>query len=184
MGGGFERRFGKNTLVAGGLYYGYTDRSNGYVSSDTASTCTCWHGQSSSSSRRTEHRITLRIAGEREISPGFTLRGGMSVFGGLPEEEQTIEWKLIEGTTRDISSSTASFRTTSSSVVGATGSLGASFTVNSVLFEPYIHGGFTRERLYGQAEEVDDAGWRKLNLTDPGPFWRNTWHIGSGFSVR
>ena len=81
VGGGLDKDFGKGTRAAIGLYYNYLDsnRSYFYQFANQKTDHTDYPHQM-------EHRVLLKVAGEKEFCPSFTARLGVNVFFGWVNE--------------------------------------------------------------------------------------------------
>ena len=164
IGGGLEKQLGKGTLLAGGIYYAYAD-------GDTDSMWSTSGGyRSVNFQERNEHKLTLKLAVEKEVSPVLVLRGGVSAFLGLPKEQHG-SYECTEAPRGEGFSSGVHFGATNS--WGVRGSAGASFKANNVIFEPYIKGGL--------------QGYKVRNIALAGnevDFEKNEWSVGGGLSIK
>ena len=185
IGGGIEKRLDRGIKLAGGLYYEYIQSNAGFARDDFPpyiSNIYQWHTRSFA--RRTDHRLTLRLAAERELFPTLTIRGGMAAFAGLPAERNgSTELHIDHSGKRHFYAPTFDSSAGSSRTLGIGGSLGMTWTTKAMVIEPYIHGGLYFDEVCGQVTESTDYTYWK-DTAVPGPFRKYTWHTGAGLAVK
>jgi len=173
-GGGLDKDFGKGTRAAIGLYYNYLDsnRSYFYQYPDQKTDHTDYPHQM-------EHRVLLKVAGEKEFCPSFTARLGLNVFYGWVNEGYRFRESFLPsgGTLEHVSIDGSNW--------GAAISLGGTVKLAQFSIEPFVSGGYRRLDLDGE------NGFRTLSPTFTGSNLilsmdklREEWSIGAGFSIK
>ena len=167
VGGGLDKDFGNGKRLAGGLYYNYLDgnRSYFYELSDQKTDHTDYPHQR-------EHRVLLKVAGEKEWCPCFTARLGLNVFYGWVNEGYRFKETVLPsgGTLEHISIDGSNW--------GAAVSLGGTVKLSRFSLEPFVSGGYRRLDLDGE------NGFRTPNLILSMDKLKEEWSIGAGFSIK
>jgi hypothetical protein len=168
-GGGVEKKLGNNTLIAGSIYYNYLQRS------DDASFIiyyipTPYSSDNNDFPSHTEHRVSVRLAGEMELSPAVTLRMGLEPFYGWVQEDFTFTRNFIQ--TDDIALNGYHW--------GIGGSLGGTVSFNNgFTLEPFFNVGYQQFDLDGDGDRT--VGGAIINLWEM-DLSRSEWYIGGGCS--
>jgi hypothetical protein len=88
LGGGVEKAFGQNTRLATGLYYSYiSDKKESSINMGRNEGEYEYEMFGDDFPSMTEHRVTLRLAGEHALSPVVALRAGMGLFYGSVKQD-------------------------------------------------------------------------------------------------
>jgi hypothetical protein len=174
VGGGADKELEKGTRLAGGIYYGYLwDRSEFFLERLIGASHEFF--DNSDYPRQTEHRVILRLSGEKEFSSSFGMRLGMNFFYGWIREHFQFDYAdtgLDLTSYEDISMDGSRW--------GIRGSLGSTVKSKRFILEPFLGGGY--EML-----ELDGDGTNNLPITGSLLEMDKTkeeWFIGGGFSVR
>jgi hypothetical protein len=164
-GGGVEKKFGATALLAAGIYYNYL-RANDDIRLSRNIT-----GISDNSDFpfHREHRVILRLAGEKEFSPILALRMGLNFFYGWVDEEfKFTDTVMMDKIPLD------------GSHWGIGASLGGTIKIPPITLEPFINGGWQKWDLDGDGETSFAS--TITNLWDMDKL-RKQWSIGGGFSI-
>ena len=164
-GGGIEKELGGTILVAAGLYYNYLQGSDdvSFIRNDVPTI-----SDNSEFPSYTEHRVIVRLAGEKEFSPAVALRMGLDFFYGWVQED----FEYTDG---------AFFYAVSPNGYrwGIGGSLGGSVQFDSFTMEPFFNVGWQQYDLTGDgATTVGGVIVTTLDMD----LSRNEWYIGGGCS--
>jgi hypothetical protein len=164
VGGGVDKEFGKGTKIAAGIYYGFLQDKNDFMLSIIPALFVFDHSKYPD---QTEHRVILRIAGEKEISPMVAMRMGLNFFFGWVNEDfnanilSSLEKQSIDG-----------------SHWGIGASLGRTVKFQRFSLEPFLCGGYQKWDLNGTGS---------LNIF-PFPInmdkMRKEWLISGGLSIK
>jgi len=167
---GLDKEFAKGTRIAGGIYYGYLKNKNNFMFNASSAGPFFQTWDSSNYPDQTEHRVILRIAGEKELSPMFAMRMGLNFFYGCVKEDfrftyvDTFPSSLSEKISLD------------GSRWGIGASLGATVKVQRFSIEPFVGGGYQKLNLSGDGD-------RSGLLLDMDKL-KKEWSVGGGFSVK
>jgi hypothetical protein len=151
-------------LVAAGLYYNYLQGSDDVL---------FYRDDPSISDNNefpsyTEHRVIVRLAGEKEFSPAVALRMGLDFFYGWVQED----FEHTDGTFFYAVSPNGSRW-------GIGGSVGGTVQFDSFTMEPFFNAGWQQYDLAGDgATTVGGVLVTTLGLD----LSRNEWYIGGGCS--
>jgi len=171
-GAGLDKEFTKGTSIAVGFYYGYIKNENNFVLNGSNSIISqIW--DSSNYPDTTEHRITLRIAGEKELTPMFSIKMGLNLFYGWVKEDFKFTYADTSG------SSLSDKFSLDGSHWGIGGSLGATVKFKRVSLEPFICGGYQKLDLGGDGINT----WHPASQYDV-EIKRGEWFIGGGASIK
>ncbi|HEX2967130.1 MAG TPA: autotransporter domain-containing protein, partial [Syntrophorhabdaceae bacterium] len=121
----------------------------------------------SSNPKLKEDRITLRLAGEKEISPKITLNGGLSYYFGWVQNYD-FEKVRNDGEYYNLSLDGRNW--------GGSLSVGAAIKLNGLTFEPYLKGAYQDLKTSGDGTSSNYA-------TESGKYAKRLWTVGGGFSV-
>jgi len=173
IGGGLDKELAKGTRVAGGIYYNYL-RHTEDVSTMIFDTGVFEVGLDFSDwPMLTEHRATLRLAGEHEFSPMVALRMGLEGFYGWATQDLTFSLLFPTDTgTIDISSHGSHW--------GIGASVGGSIRFKPITLEPFVNAGYQSLDLSGDGGEFDNG---VLMGTFGRDDTRNQWYVGGGLSI-
>lgn len=171
VGGGVDKEFIKGTRVAAGIYYDYLNNKTAF---DLAAFGTSWENWDDNRfPDQTEHRITLRLLGERELSPMVAIRMGMSFFYGWVKEDFSDGYSNSSGGNYSDKISLNGYRW------GIGASLGGTVKFQQFSLEPFIGGGYQQLKLNGNG----DTNISYINFYDMSKR-RNEWSIGGGLSIK
>jgi hypothetical protein len=171
-GGGLEKKFGSTALLAGGIYYNYLQgRDDFSLTRNDSGTA-----DNSDFPLEKEHRVILRVAGEKKFSPVVALRMGLNFFyGWVKEDLKYARYTLgVLDYTDDVSPDGSRW--------GIGASLGGTIKIPPITLEPFINGGWQKLDLKGDGERTLSSGainnlWEMDKL-------RKEWSIGGGFSIK
>ncbi len=166
IGGGVEKKIEKG-LIAAGLYYDYLSSKSDL---DLRLLIFRWMNQPVPKTK--EHRLVLKTAAEKEVSPTATLRGGLEVFHGWADMESDVRGFLGSNLYRQSAD-------LDGSRWGAGVSLGASFKTAAMLVEPYLNIAYQKTDLDGDGYNNIGPGFATDN-----EYKRTEWCYGAGFSVK
>jgi hypothetical protein len=166
VGGGVEKKFGNTALLAAGIYYNYLQAQDDIRLSRNITEIS----DNSDFPFDREHRVILRLAGEKEFSPPLALRMGLNFFYGWVDEE----FKFTDTVLMDKISLTGSHW-------GIGASVGGTIKIPSITLEPFINGGWQQCNLDGDGK--GSFASTIINLWDMDKS-RNEWSIGGGFSIK
>jgi hypothetical protein len=177
IGGGLDKVLAKGTRIAGGIYYSYL-RHTEDVSTNIFDTGVFDFGfDFSNFPMLTEHRATLRLAGEHEFSPLFALRMGLEGFYGWATQDVTFS--VLTPLTPP--PNTLAFDTSShGSHWGIGASFGGSIKFKPLTLEPFVNAGYQSLDLSGDLREFADGALADTVDRDD---MRNQWYVGGGLSV-
>ena len=91
VGGGLDKEFNKGTRIAAGIYYNYLKNKSDFlftIDNSLISDHTNYPDQR-------EHKVILRLAGEKEISPMFAMRMGLNFFYGWVKEDLKFNSNIL-----------------------------------------------------------------------------------------
>jgi hypothetical protein len=171
-GGGVDKDFGTGTTIAGGIYYNYLQGNYDIEFMQIRpGGARIWDHSNYPAS--TEHRVILRLAGEREFSPAVTLRMGLTPFVGWVTEDFTFTYTAA-GTNDTDDISLDGFRW------GIGASLGGTFTFKPITLEPFVAFTYQQIKLDGDGDRTNIAGTiTQLWEMDKS---RDEWYVGGGCS--
>jgi hypothetical protein len=165
VGGGLDKELNKGTRIAAGIYYNYLKNKSDFlftIDNSLISDHTNYPDQR-------EHKVILRLAGEKEISPMFAMRMGLNFFYGWVNEDLKFNSNMITATEK---------LSLDGSRWGIGASLGATVKVQRFSIEPFIGGGYQKLDLEGDGIRT---GFSFLSEVDK---LKKEWSIGGGFSVK
>jgi len=167
IGGGVEKKIEKG-LIAAGLYYDYLSSKSGF---DFQIYDSRWMNEPVPKTK--EHRLILRAAAEKEVSPVTTLRAGLEVFHG---------WVDMDFDSR-VSLGNDLYRQTTEidgSRWGAGVSFGASCKAAAMVVEPYLNIAYQKTDLDGDGYISDGISI----VTTDNAYERTEWCYGAGLSLK
>jgi len=167
IGGGLDKEFNKGTKVAGGVYYSYLQNKNGFL----FTTDTGLFADHSNYPDTREHRVILRLEGEKELSSSVALRMGVSGFYGWVKEDLNFNSNLFFGPTSEKISLDGSHW-------GIGASLGGTVKFQRFSLEPFIGGGYQKLDLDGDGIRT---GFNFLSEVDK---LKKEWSVGGGLSIK
>ena len=170
LGGGVDKEMGKGTRIAAGLYYSFLQNKNNFILSTTPASVEYDYSKYPD---QTEHRVLLRLAGEKEISPMVALRMGLDFFYGWVREGYTF---TSPGVAFIDSFPLDGHRW------GIGASIGGTVKFQRFSLEPFINAGYQKLDLKGDGDRVN-AGGAIISLFDMDKM-RKEWSIGGGFSIK
>jgi hypothetical protein len=165
VGGGVDKEFGKGTRVAAGIYYGFLQDKNDLMISLIPIPFVY---DFSKYPNQTEHRVILKIAGEKEISPMVAIRMGVNFFYGWAKEDfngdiiMAFEKQSMDGYHWGIGAS-----------------LGGTVKFQRFSVEPFIGGGYQKWNLDGTSFS-SLFPFPSINMDK----MRQEWFIGGGLSIK
>jgi hypothetical protein len=170
-GGGVDAELAAGTRVAAGIYYSYHDIKNDFFYQMTPVGLIFDHRECP---YLTEHRATLRLAGEFELSPMATVRMGFTPFiGWVREDFGYTDTGIGFPNSDDISLDGMRW--------GVEGSFGGSIRFNGFTMEPFVSGGYQEYDLSGDGGTTLTGTSTLVHLTEM-DLTRHEWYIGGGIS--
>jgi hypothetical protein len=167
IGGGVEKKIEKG-LIAAGLYYDYLSNESDF---DLQLLDCRWINEPVPETK--EHRLVLRAAAEKEVSPTATLRAGLEAFHG---------WVDMDFDSR-VSLGNDLYRQTTEidgSRWGAGVSFGASCKAAAMVVEPYLNIAYQKTDLDGDGYISDGISI----VTTDNAYERTEWCYGAGLSLK
>jgi hypothetical protein len=166
-GGGLDKELIKGTRIGAGVYYNYLQNKIDFSGSATNGIDWGMINYSGYPKQR-EHRVILRVAGEKEINPMVALRMGLNLFYGWVKEDLNFDYNTSAPYTNF----------SNASLDGRHWGIGASFgaTVKLERFslEPFFGGGYRNLELNGDGFDLScnaPVDWDKI---------RKEWFVGGG----
>jgi hypothetical protein len=174
VGGGADKEWVEGTRLAGGIYYDYFWDSTEFVLERFIGVS---HElfDSSDYPHQTEHRVILRLSGEKQFSPSFAMRLGMDLFYGWMKEH-------FESNHADTGSGLTSYEDISmdGSHWGIRTSLGCTVKSGRFILEPFVVGGYEMVDLNGNGTDDLPLTGSLLEMDKT----QKEWLIGGGFSIK
>jgi hypothetical protein len=181
IGGGLDKELIKGTRVAAGIYYAYLEDKYNYdiLRQPFLPSFSLDH---SAYPKHQENQLTLKLTGEKEFSPSFTMRMGINLFYGWVKENFNVDYN-----SPFILPSSQMFNDSISLDGHHWGiglSLGGTMKFQRFTIEPFLGLGY-------QALDLDGDGARTASPF-PGVFNRSLemdklmkdWSIGGGLSIK
>jgi hypothetical protein len=170
-GAGVDKEYSKGSRLAAGLYYNYiqSDNSFMYALTEPGYAQRTDHVKYPNS---TEHRLVLKLAGEKEISSAFTARMGIKGFYGWVKEKYNYEESYLS------SASNTEQISPDGNHYGVLIALGGTMKLPGVVLEPYITTGYQKLDISGT--NGSRTGGLSLNMDKK----REEGSIGAGLSVK
>jgi DNA-binding cell septation regulator SpoVG len=173
-GGGVDWRPVAGTQVGAGIYYSYLQQKTDFLwnvfelGDQFLFDQTDWPDV-------VEHRGTLVLTGERELSSMVALRMGLNFFLGWATEDQQARYLNTSATLPGPYDYLIDY-STDGLHWGIGGSLGATFKFQRFSFEPFVSGGYQSLKLSGDGSL---SGSLPLSRDED----RDEWQIGGGVSI-
>jgi hypothetical protein len=178
IGGGLDKELVKGTKIAAGIYYAYLRDKYSYDIFRQPLAPSFYLDQSEYPDHK-EHQLTLKLTGEKELSPSFTMRMGINLFyGWVKESFDASKLGLIPPTSFYDSISLDGYHW------GIALTLGSTVKFQRFTIEPFLGLGY-------QALNLDGDGYRMTNvprgvsdrLLQMDKLMKD-WSIGGGFSLK
>jgi hypothetical protein len=171
VGGGLDRVLDAGTRVAGGIYYHYLQGKND-LSLDRVTPAVLGN-EYYVLPDGVEHRVMVRLVGERELSPAVAMRAGLDCFYGWVRQERSFTFKgsMVR---RDINVPMDGPHW------GIGGSLGGSVRFQRFTLEPFVGGGYQSLDMAGDGETVENGILLSLSEQDES---RGEWFVGGGVAL-
>ncbi len=166
VGSGLDKEFNKGTRIAAGLYYNYLRDKNEFLFTVDGSTLNNHTGYPDQG----EHKIILRLAGEKELTSLITMRMGLNLFYGWVNEDLKFRSNMIFGPSYDKISLDGSHW-------GIGASFGATVKVQRLIIEPFVAGGY-------QGLDTDGDGIRTGTFLSEVDKLKREWSVGGGLSIK
>jgi hypothetical protein len=195
-GGGLDIDLNKGSKIAAGIYYHYIKNRNAFILNkltpevfpvppDEVPMPRLFYYDHSKFPDNRDHRVILRLAGEKEFSPQFTMRMGLNCFyGGVKEGFRFDSFRYdplfgIFKVKEDISLEGYHW--------GIGASLGATIKVQRIFLEPFIGGGYQKLDIDGDGfgtsiDPIDVSDISKVLLEMDK--LRKNWSVGGGLSIK
>jgi hypothetical protein len=171
-GGGVDKEITKGTRIAAGVYYNYLWNKKSfyyYIPNFTQLTDHIAYPETN------EHRVVLKLAGEKELSPMVSMRMGVNFFYGWVKQDLKFTPDAISGVYEHISLDDGQHW-------GIGASLGGTVKLQRFALEPFVSGGYEKFDIKGDGGRTNNVG-AITSLID----WdqkKGAWFIGGGFSIR
>ena len=177
-GGGADYSPAKDTRIAGGLYYSYLNAKMTYNFAEKFFISPNWTVVRNSGYPETkEHKISLKLSGEKTLSSAFTVNGGFNAFYGWVKQGYNYDFH------NSAAPGNAAFDTSlKGKHWGLGASLGLSMLAGATTFEPYIAGGLERCDLSGNGTSLSNGAVTRL-ITDSA-LKKHVLSIGAGIALR
>ena len=174
VGGGLDKEMAKGTRIAAGIYYDYLTYKNSFIF-NVVYPGSPFSWDLNDYPNQKEHQLVLRLSGEKELSPTFSMGMGLSFFYSWVKRDFANSFLLGAIYKDDIS--TDGYRW------GFGLSLGGAVKFNGFTLEPFLGGGYQKLKLEG-----DGTSTMPLFMTPPFVYKmdmkRDEWFIGGGFSIK
>lgn len=176
-GGGVNKAFGQDARIAAGIYYNYRLHIQNLFIKETAADGS-WQQRFDYGDipNRTEHRVILRLAGERKISPSIALHAGVNGFYGWSREKYQTDRTI------GMASDPINRISLNGSHWGIGGSVGGTVVLSRFTIEPFVNSGYQKVDIEGNGVGVTSSSLPTLYRWEMQKS-RREWHIGAGFSI-
>jgi len=164
-GGGMDFTPANGTKVAASIYYDYLSMKE-KASFDWYD----WINAYSDYPKQAEHRLTLKALAEKELTPVFILRGGVSAFYGWVKSDYASLIDDNGGIEYPVDASLSGYN------MGVNASMGATVKLNKVSLEPFLNAGYVKYKVNGDGTYDGDLFQMKLDKVN--------WLVGGGLSVK
>jgi hypothetical protein len=173
VGGGLDKELAKGTRISGGIYYSYLRHTEDVATNIFDTGVFVINVDASDLPTLTEHRATVRLAGEHEFSPLFALRMGLEGFYGWATQDLTFsEFDGVDTFTVDLSSDGSHW--------GIGASFGGSIKFKPITLEPFVNAGYQSLDLSGGGGYFGNG---VLLGTADRDDTRHQWYVGGGLSI-
>jgi hypothetical protein len=179
IGGGLDKELLKGTRVAAGFYYAYLNDKYGYAILRTPPGVPNFNLDQPDYPSHKEHQLTLRVTGEKEFSPLFTMRMGINLFYGWVKENFNTSYNgsIIPQPRRfedGISINGDHW--------GVALSLGGTVKFQRYNIEPFFNLGYQKQDLNGDGDRI--TNFPVFNRSLEMDKLIKDWSIGGGFSIK
>jgi len=164
-GGGVEKEVKGCGRVGAGLYYNYLQSRDDLWFDDYG---TIYNNTRFPSNK--EHRLVLNLTGEQEVSPDFTLRGGLDFFYG---------WVVSDDYKAYIDNTELASISLDGRNWGIGASLGATKKFSCLTLEPFLKAGYREFDVNGHGSWDWGTGDYRGNMDK----LKAEWFLGGGLSV-
>ena len=170
LGGGVEMTPSEGTKIAAGLYYDYISTKQDIYIEDIFNSITYYADTYGKMPDASEHRLTVKVAAEKDLTRMVVLRGGFSVYYGRAKNDYAYS----------ADSSGSSYDALEVSVDGSTmgvnASIGATVNLGQVGLEPFLSAGYAKYSADG------DGFLGSLPVSVD--MDKTNWLVGGGLSVK
>jgi hypothetical protein len=182
IGGGLDKQFLKGTKIAAGIYYAYLEDKYGYGISrePVIGPSPSFNLDHLAYPNHRENQLTLKLTGEKEFSPSFTMRMGINLFYGWVKENFNASYTgspifLFPRRFEDSISLNGSHW-------GIGLSLGSTVKFQRYNIEPFFNLGYQKQDLNGDGDRITNLPFynRSLEMDK----LMKDWSIGGGFSIK
>ncbi|MBW2334820.1 MAG: hypothetical protein JRF06_06945 [Deltaproteobacteria bacterium] len=183
-GGGIDIKLSDSSRGTAGLFYTYLDCSDDVlITYDSPAPPPPPAIYEDSVPDYTEHRVTLKLGWETDLSSTTTFRTGFTTFYGFIEKEYEYQISFppipssLLGQRDEVSMDGQQW--------GIAASIGGSFKMASVTLEPYINAGYRDLDLDGNIDVVTGSSGPLRGRTGYGDVEesREEWFVGGGLSI-
>jgi hypothetical protein len=173
-GGGVEKEFGKGTRIAAGIYYDFLQNKNSLWGLGILPATGDWGILNLSKyPDLTEHRVILRLSGEKEFNSSFALRMGMNFFYGWVKEDFKFSGSDSSPSSFDEKISLDGTRW------GIGAFMGGTIKFVRLNIEPFIGGGYQRLNTDGDGTSTR-LPIRSYEMEKK----KEEWFVGGGLSIK
>lgn len=182
-GGGADIKFSDSSRGTLGLFYTYLDCNDDLwitMSSEIGIPFDAVYEDSVP--EYTEHRVTLKLGWETDLSSTSALRAGLNAFYGFIEKEYVLD---LSHPPLPVAYSERDEISMDGNQWGITASIGGSLKLSGVTLEPYINGGYRDLDLDGELESNAYLLPPVIILFADGDIEesREEWFVGAGLSI-
>jgi len=178
IGGGLDKEFLKGTRIAAGFYYAYLHDRYGYAILRTPPGIPNFDLDQPDYPSHKEHQLILKVIGEKEFSPLFSIRMGINLFYGWVKENfnASKNGSLPQPRWFDDNISL------NGGHWGIGLSLGGTVKFQRYNIEPFFNLGYQKQDLNGDGERITNA--LPYNRSLEMDKLTKDWSIGGGFSIK
>jgi hypothetical protein len=181
IGGGLDKELLKGTRIAAGFYYAYLHDKYGYGILRQPFIPSFDLDQSSYPNHK-EHQLTLKLTGEKEFPPSFTMRMGINLFYGWVKENFDASYTGL--TFLPLPNRFNDSISLSGSHWGVALSLGGTVKFQQFTIEPFLNVGYQKQDLNGDGERIASPAPGVFNRSLEMDKLMKDWFIGGGFSIK
>lgn len=171
-GGGLEKELKKGARIATGIYYNYLKNKDNFEGQGFDDTGYWGMVDHSKYPDQAEHRIILRLAGEKELTSMFAMRIGLNIFYGWVKED--FNFNFADSTPFNYLDHTS----LGGSRWGIGAFLGGTIKFERFSIEPFVGGGYQKLKLDGDGFETS---YPSTIDTDK---LKKEWSVGGGVSIK
>jgi hypothetical protein len=173
-GAGLDKELTKGTRIAAGLYYNYLQSKNSFKGFGLDTGTGDWAMVDHSNyPDQTEHRVVMKIAGEKELTPMFAMRMGLNFFYGWVKEDFKFNYSEFAPFYSYVDNISLD-----GSRWGIGAFLGGTVKFERISIEPFVGGGYQKLKLDGDGY---DTSYPSTIESDK---LKKEWFIGGGFSIK